>query len=291
MNHTEATSWDDMRVFLSVAREGTVRRGAATLGASHSTVLRRIAALEASLGVRLFHRRNAGYVLTAAGERARDAAIALEDRMHDIHREVQGSDARLSGHVRVALPDALLPLILRAFPRFIVAYPSIGLELVTSTRFVDLQRGEADVAVRISASPEANLVGRNVGEVSVGIYGSRTYARRAGKRDVWKLDWLGWERSVSTAFGSFIDAHVAPEHIRLRLGGMPDLEKAVDADLGVTLMPMVLGKSRRTWQCIRHIKEIRAPIWVLSHPDLQTTARVRAVRDFIGTTLARSAAR
>jgi DNA-binding transcriptional LysR family regulator len=285
MDHLDSMSWDDVRVFLSVAREGTVRRGAATIGSSHSTVLRRIGALEESLGVRLFHRRSDGYVLTPAGERARDISLVLEDRMHDIRRQVQGSDARLSGHVRVALPDAFLPLLLRALPRFEAAYPSIDLELVTSTRYADLHRGEADVAVRIAQAPDEDLVGRRVADVSVAVYGSKNYARRVGDRDVARLDWLGWERGASTAFGSWIDAHVKARQIRLRLGGVPDLEKAIDADVGVTLMPAALGDVRRTWHCFRRLKEMRTPVWVLSHVDLKTTARVRAVRDFIGDTL------
>lgn len=291
MNHDESMPWDDVRVFLGVAREGTVRGGAATLGMSHPTVLRRIRALEESLGVRLFHRRRDGYVLTPAGEHARDAALAVEDRMLDIRRQVQGSDARLSGHVRVALPDALLPLVLRSLPRFEASYPAIDLELVTSTRYVDLHRGEADLAVRITQSPDAELVGRRVADVNVGVYGSRSYARRAGDRHFSKLDWIGWERGASTTFGSWIDEHIGERQIRVRVGGVPDLEKAIDCDLGVTLMPEALGEARPTWHCYRHLKELRAPVWVLSHPDLKTTARVRAVRDFIADTLARPHAR
>jgi DNA-binding transcriptional LysR family regulator len=290
MNHTEAMSWDDVRIFLSVVREGTVRRGAATIGTSHSTALRRIGALEESLGARLFHRRREGYVLTPAGERARAAALVVEDRMQEIEREVRGSDARLSGDVRVALPDALLPIVLRALPRFEATYPSIRLELVTSTRYADLQHGDADVAVRIARAPDPELFGRRVSDVVVGVYGSKTYARRmaSAKRDVLRLDWLAWERSANTLFGTWIDEHVDARRVRLRLGGMPDLVQAIDADLGVTLMPTALAELRG-WHCFRRLKEMHSPVWVLSHPDLRTAARVRAVRDFIADALGRSA--
>jgi DNA-binding transcriptional LysR family regulator len=291
MDHIDSMSWDDVRVFLSVAREGTVRRGAAVIGSSHSTVLRRLSALEESLGVRLFHRRSDGYELTPSGERARDAALMLEDRMHDMRRQVQGGDARLSGHVRVALPDAFLPLLLRALPRFEAVYPSIELELVTSTRYVDLHRGEADVAVRIAQSPDESLVGRRVADAGVAVYGSRKYARRVGARALSRLDWLGWERGGSSVFGRWIDEHVEAGRIRLRVSGVPDLERAVDADLGVTLMASPLGEARRTWHCFRRLKDMDTPVWVLSHQDLKTTARVRAVRDFISVALAGTAGR
>ena len=290
MDHRQDLSWDDVRVFLAVAREGTVRGAAATIGTSHSTVLRRIAALEDSLAVRLFHRRREGYVMTSAGERARDAGLVLEDRMHDLRRQVQGSDTRLSGHVRVALPDAFLPLLLRALPRFEASYPGIDLELVASTRYVDLMSGEADVAVRIAQAPDDRLVGRRVANANVGVYGSRTYARRVGDRAVAKLDWLGWERGAVATFATWIDAHVKAPQVRLRLGGLPELEKAIDADLGVTLMPVSLGDARRTWHCFQRLKDMHPAVWVLSHSDLKTTARVRVVRDFIGDVLADTAA-
>jgi DNA-binding transcriptional LysR family regulator len=285
MDQLTGMSWDDVRVFLAVAREGAVRRAAALLGTSHSTVLRRIAALEESLAVLLFHRRREGYVMTSAGERVRDAALLLEDGMHDLRRQVHNSDARLSGHVRVALPDAFLPVLLRALPRFGTTYPGIALELVASTRYADLHRGEADVAVRIAEAPDDSLVGRRVATEIAGVYGSRVYARRVRKRALATLDWLGWERGATSAFANWIETHVQSSQVRLRLGGMPELEKAIDANLGVTLMPVTLGQAMPTWHCFHRLDEMQVAVWVLSHPDLKTTARVRVVRDFVADAL------
>jgi DNA-binding transcriptional LysR family regulator len=171
-------------------------------------------------------------------------------------------------------------------PRFEARYPEIDLELSAATRYVDLHRGEADVAVRIAEAPDSNLVGRRVATVSVGVYGSRSYARRNDGVGLAKLDWLAWELGSTSVFATWIDTHIKASQIRLRLGGLPELEKGIDADLGVTLMPVSLGEERRTWQRLHRVKEIQAPVWVLSHPDLKTTARVRAVRDFIGDVLA-----
>ena len=282
-------AWDDVRVFLAVAREGTVRSAAAAMGTSHSTVLRRVGALEESLDVRLFHRRRDGYLLTAAGERARDAALPIEERVRDIRREVQGGDARLSGNVRVSLPKALLPVLLRALSRFEADYPEIELELLTAKRFVDLHRGDADVAVRIAGVPDERLVGRRVAEACVGVYGSRRYARRVGERDLGQLDWLVVEQDTESALGRWIHERIEPARIRVRLGGLSDLRDAVDAHLGVTLVPCALGDKRRTWHRFHRLAELSAPVWVLSHSDLRTTARVRAVRDFIGDTLSGAA--
>ncbi|MBN4049475.1 hypothetical protein JYT86_00285 [bacterium AH-315-N03] len=127
-------------------------------------------------------------------------------------------------------------------------------------------------------------------QVAVGVYGSRRYAKRVGKRGLAELDWLAVERSVERVFGRWIDERIEPAQIRLRLGGMSDLREAVDAHLGVTLMPCALGDDRRTWHRFHRLDEVSAPVWVLSHADLRTTARVRAVRDFIGDTLARASA-
>jgi len=253
------------------------------LGISYP-LLRRIGALEESLAVQLFHRRRQGFVLTAAGERARDAAIPLEDGVRDLRIQVQGGDAQLAGRVRVSLPDAFLPLLLRAVPRFESAYPEIALQLLTDRRFADLHQGEADVAVRIASAPDERLVGRRVAIARVGIYGSQRYAARVEGRPLASLDWLGMDSPVPSRFAKWVDDHVDPSRIRIHLATAAALEAAVEADLGVTLMPCVVT-AHRHWHRFRLLEEVVAPVWVLSHPDLRTTARVRAVRDFISDAL------
>ncbi len=283
-------NWDDVRFFLALARNQTVRGTASALGTSHSTVLRRVAALETSLGARLFHRQSRGYVLTAAGERARDVATQLEESMLELRRQVQGADERLSGPVRVSTSPAFLKVLLEALPAFIARYPGIHLEFAAPTHNVDLTRGEADIAVRIAASPDPNLVGRCVGRVGVGVYGSRAYADRVDATTGWReLDWLNGNPNTFGVFASWITEHVEPSQIRLRLSGVLEMLEAISAGLGVTLLPAPQGDADPMLHCFHRIDELSAPVWVLSHSDLRTTARVRVVRAFIGETIGRAA--
>src|SRR5262252_7418264 len=107
---TDQLSWDDLRIALSIAREGSIRKSARKLGVSHSTVLRRLRELEASTRVRLFERKLEGYEATAAGQDLFDTACEVEDIVLGLERRVAGHDLRLSGAVRLTLADPFLPL-------------------------------------------------------------------------------------------------------------------------------------------------------------------------------------
>ena len=281
-------NWDDVRVLLAVSRAGTVRAAAAELGTSHSTVLRRLSALESGLETRLFERGPSGYTLTEVGEQAVASSEGVESAMDDLRRRVQGTEVEVRGTVRVSLPHAILPTVLAASHRLAREWPAIDVELVTGTEFADLARREADLAVRIGGGPDESLVGVKVGRVEVGIFGSRRYARRVGDdRPIEELEWIGWERRRASMLGRWIDGQIPVNQIHLRLGTPSDLVKAVDVHLGVTLLPTVLSAGK-AWHSFGSVEGFTAPVWVLTHADLRSTARVRAVRDFVVDTLRRS---
>src|SRR4051812_847897 len=175
---TDHIDWDDLRTALFLARAGSVRSAARSLGVSHSTVLRRLAALEARAEVRLFERKPDGYELTAAGQDVFDTAKSLEDVVLGLERRVEGRDLRLSGPVRVTLPDPLLPLLLPDARDFCAAHPAIEVTLAVGLRFADLANREADVAIRFAGEPPPDLVGRKIGSGMCAIYGSKRYLAR-----------------------------------------------------------------------------------------------------------------
>jgi len=275
-------AWDDLRIALGVAREGSIRAAARALGVSHSTVLRRIRELEGAAGVRLFERKADTYELTSAGEDVRDTAADLEDVVLALERRVDGLDLRLSGPVRVALADPLLPALLPVFRSFARTYPDIDLTLTVALGYVDLAQREADVALRIADAPPPDLVGRRVADIACAVYGSKRYLRGKRPRKLASLDWIGWPREVHSAFPRWMAERVPDARIALRVDSSWSVRDAIDADIGVALLPCALGDLRPTWQRIELIPEVRAPLWILTHRDLRATARVRILRDFLG---------
>jgi DNA-binding transcriptional LysR family regulator len=284
---TDHVSWDDLRTALSLAERGSVRGAARALGVSHSTVLRRIAALESVTSVRLFERKPEGYELTPAGQDVFDTARAVEDLVVALERRVEGRDLRLSGPIRVTLPDPFLPFLLPVFREFGRAHPEIEVTLAVGVGYADLAHREADVAIRTTSEPPPDLVGRRVAEAGVAIYGSKRYLSRRSTRDLEALDWIGWEEGSAMAFAQWMRKCVPRARVALRVTTSWVISEAIDADLGVALLPCATGSVKKGWQQVRQLKEASAPLWILTHKDLRTTARVRALRDFLADAIGR----
>ncbi len=274
-----ALNWDDLRVALAVARARSVRAAARALGVSHSTVLRRVQELESAAGVRLFERTAERYELTNAGRDVFDTAQELEDVVVALERRVEGRDLRLSGPIRVTLPDPLLPALLPIFKRFGEAYPEIDTTLSVGLQYVDLAQREADVALRIAGAPPPDLVGRRVAEIACAVYGSKRYLQGRATRNLERLDWVGWPPSSAAAFPQWMQQNVPKARVALRVHSSWAIRDAVDADIGVALLPCALGDARAHWRRLRLVPEMTTPLWILTHRDLRATARVRVLRD------------
>lgn len=282
----QALSWDDLRTALFLARNGSIRKAARALEVSHSTVLRRIADLERASGVRLFDKKPDGYELTAAGQDVFDAARSLEEIVTALERRVHGRDLQLSGPVRVTLPDPFLPFFVPLVRAFGKKYPAIEITLAVGTSYADLAKREADLAIRTAAEPPPDLVGRRVATAGVAIYGHPSYLKGKKTDDVEALDWIGWERGSEMAFAHWMAKNVPRAPIALRVANSWAVGAAVDAGAGVAILPCLLGEVRG-WRRVRLVPEASAPMWILSHRDLKTTARVRVLRDFLADALAK----
>ncbi len=278
---TDHLDWDDLRTALHLARGGSVRKAARALGVSHSTILRRVESLEAASGVRLFERTAEGLELTAAGQDVFDTAREVDELVTGLERRVAGRDLRPSGPVRVTLPDPFLPLLLPDLRTIAATHPEIELTLAVATGFADLAHREADIAVRIAAEPPPELVGRRLASAAVGIYGSARYLARRRTADLEALDWVGWDEGSSMAFARWMAANVPRARVVLRLTHAWAIRDAVDAGVGVAILPCALGGLYERWRRVRRVDEATTPIWILTHRDLRTTARVRLVRDAV----------
>lgn len=198
-------SWDDARTFLAVAEGGSISAGAARLGLGQPTVSRRVAQLEGRLGTALFTRSQRGVALTEAGERLRPAAEQMARWAAEFARLASGSEARAEGTVRIAAPPALAVDVLAPLAAELDRdHPGLCLEVRASVDYVDLARGEADLAIRTRPSNEPELMTLAQGESRVGVFAAAAYAEalaarrakagRSGPVALTELDWVTWSR-------------------------------------------------------------------------------------------------
>jgi len=270
-------NWDDLRFFIALAREGSVSAAGRILGVKHTTVARRIRALEERLGTRLFDHLRSGYAMTQAAENIFEHVLAMEAHAQGVDREAFGHDAELAGPLKLTvahdIADRLIVPKLRAFTE---AYPHIDLQLLTTTGLVDFAAREADIAVRLTAKPPDYLIGREVMRLRHGVYGTtRTLRRRHEQVDV-ILFRRGDERPPWVT-ENFPDARIV-----LRVDDVSSMAAATRNHLGLSRMPCFMGDADAG---LRRLDVPLTPsdwgVWILSHVDLRSTARVRVCREFL----------
>jgi DNA-binding transcriptional LysR family regulator len=285
-----AFAWDDLRFVLAVAEARSLAGAARRLGVNHTTVLRRIAALEERLGVRLFERLPAGHALTPAGEQVVDAARETDDRMTALERRLLGQDLRPSGIVRVTTTDTLMASILPALlAEFRAIHPRIVLEVTQSNRLVDLNRRDADVAIRPADDPPQTMIGRRIADVAFAIHGAPVHRPRSPVLDLSTRPWIGLDETLAhTTVARWMRSNVPDEAVVLRVDSLLAMQLAARAGLGLAALPCYLGATAPELVRIQGpIAEMRSALWILSHPDLRYAARVRAFAAFAVAALSR----
>ncbi len=177
--------WDDLRFFLALVRHGSLSAAAKELHVAQSTVGRRLASLEASLGVRLLNRTPDGYVPTQAGDGVRAHAQRLEAEALTLERAVGGRDARMAGLVRVTCAETVADHILApGLATLHLIHPDIMVELIPNPRELSLSMREADISVRLRQPDQHDLVVRRIGTIAFGLYASPSYLERHGTLDI-----------------------------------------------------------------------------------------------------------
>jgi len=279
--------WDDFRVFLALARSGTLSAAARALQVNQSTMSRRLAALEVAAGARLFERTASGYSLSAAGEAVRGHVEQLEAEAIGIERQLLGQDARPTGRVRLAASDSfaawfLVPR-LAAFQRL---YPGIELELVTGNQPVNLARREADISLRLSRPKEANLIARRLGLAAWAVYAASSYLSRHGKLSArgrmrgHRLIALA-EDLRGTVGARWLAKQGNLGEVVLRCNSLISQAAAVVSGLGVSPLPCLFGDCEASLERALPHTVGAHDIWLVVHPDVKSSARVRAVMDYL----------
>lgn len=284
-------NWSALHSFLEVARAGSLARAATALGVNHSTVLRRLAALEAELGIRLFDRRASGYAMTPAGEQLRELLGDIGERVEQARQRITGSDDRPQGTVRLTTTESLATVVLMPhLVAFRARYPGIRLELVVDNAPLNLREREADIAVRPSNSPPEHLIGRRVGRLRFAPYAARhsLQARRIGIRpdtltDWNTVEWIGPGESLAhLALARWMRQHVDADRVIARLDSLPAMVAAVRHGLAAgMLLEMLAEGDRELIRLAPPPDTLDTQVWVLVHPDVRRLARVRVLSDFL----------
>ncbi|WP_448206133.1 LysR family transcriptional regulator [Azospirillum sp. sgz302134] len=271
--------WDDLRFFIELARNGSLSATARRLRVDHTTVARRVAALESRLGIKLFDRLPRGYALTPEGEEVAALAARLEEDAFAIERFAQGQPGEPSGTVRLSAP----PVFASAFiaPRlgpFRERFPQIVLELVGDARAASLTRREADLAVRLNRPDQEGLVSRRLGTMGYGLYASPSYLEKRAEAD-WGF--VGYDESLDhVPQQRWLRGVAAGRPFVFRANDLASLAAAARAGLGIAALPHFLG---RPDPGLVHVPTEPAPggreLWLLVHNDLRRAGRVRAVMD------------
>lgn len=284
-----AMDWNDLRYFLAVAEEGSTLAAGRALRVSQTTVARRIAALEEALGLTLFEKRQAGYVLTPAGEGLIDRAKQVEAAT-DGFAEASAALARdCSGMVRITTQEifanTLLGPILRELHEL---HPEIVIEIDTQQDLLDLGAGEADVALRSTAGEApAGTVGRSLCIDDWTLYCSREYAERHGVPHTRK-ELLGhaiigggggklWRHYEAWLKSLGLEGQVAMHHAT-----STGLLTAVRSGFGIAVLPCIVADADLDLiQCVPPREDHNRSMWLLTHERVRHTPRVRIVVDFL----------
>jgi DNA-binding transcriptional LysR family regulator len=280
--------WNDLRYFLELSRQGKLIKAAARLHVDHTTVSRRIAALETQLDVRLFDKSPRGYQLTDAGLRLLPMAEKIEAQSNQLFQDISGKDARLSGTVRIATPEALgSQVIARHVTEFRNNHPDIEIELVAETRRMSLSKREADIAITLSRPDSGRLICWKLCEYRLKLYAARGYLD--ANPPILRPDDLAAHQFVSYIDDlidmpelRFFESNFKNARVVFRSTNVSAQFNAILGGIGLGMVHCFMAQNEdRLIPVLPEQIRIDRTYWLLVHEDLRHVARVDAVCQFL----------
>lgn len=288
-------AWDDIRLVAAIAETGSLAGAAEKLGVNHSTVFRRLAQIEATMGGPVFEKGRHGYLPTGAGEEMAALGQRMEADVSAFSRKLAGAEPAPQGELRVTTNDTLLMhLLMPMLARFREAYPEIRLDMVLGNQVLNLSKRDADIAIRASDNPPDTLVGRMLAQVAWAIYGRKGDFPEAPEPDaLYSHRWVTLaDNFAHLKAAKYVRAHVPPERIAFKVNTVLGLAEAVELGMGVGPLPCFIADAREGLVRLSAPDESFATkLWILTHPDLRAAQRVRAFMDFMGQEITRQRAR
>jgi DNA-binding transcriptional LysR family regulator len=272
--------WADVRVFVALARHGSLSATARVLGVNHATVARRLAGLEQTLRTKLFERRPTGYVLTAAGRQALEPASAMEHAAGTLSRV--RSEVSLTGLIRITATPSLSEMFLT--PRLMALhklYPALDFEIIAERGRVSLPRHQSDIALRLGRPERGNILGRRVASVGYGFYCDRKWRDRL--KDGISPLFIGFdEAGAQFPEALWLARQLRGQRLSFRANYQTGQIAAARAGFGIALLPHFLTAGEPA------LVEVRLPevppareLWLLTRRDVRRTPQLRTVTDFL----------
>lgn len=293
MGQEKRLAWDDFRLIRAIAEKRALPAAAVALGLNHSTVFRRLGQIEDALGLKLFERHRSGYVTTPAGDEMAELAERVDQDITAFARRLAGQEIKPAGELRVTTNDTLLvDLLTPLLAGFLGRCPEIRLDIVLSNQALNLSRRDADVAIRATDNPPETLVGRRAGRIAWCLYGRSDDAelRQAALADgLWDRHWVSLgDQFTSLKAVRYLQKHVAPERVVYRINTVLGLAEAVEAGIGIGFLPCFIADRRPGLVRLSEPDpELAADLWLLTHPDLRHSPRVRVFLDYMAGELTR----
>ena len=278
--------WNDLRYFLAVSRAGTLAGAARDLAVRHSTVARRLEALEEALAVSLFTRTPDGLVLTEAGAGILPQAEAAERAALAIERQAAGGDTRIAGTVRLTTSEGFSGFLVRRLAALNERYPELMVEVLSGNRFYDLTRGEADLAVRIGETTQPDLICKRIGLAGWSVYAAAAYLARRGMPasldDLRGHAVIGFDETLAQVPGAlWLDRHAAGAEVVMRGNSIFAVLNAAIVGMGIAVLPCFMAEAEPNLRRLSAETTGSREIWLVFHPDVAKIARVRTVIDFV----------
>lgn len=280
-------NWDDVRIFLGVARAGQILGAARRLGVNHATVARRLSALEASLKVTLVIRRTNGCELTQAGEEFMAAAERMEAEMLAARALVGNADVALAGTVRIGAPDGFgTAFLVPRLGQLTGRYPDLTIQLVPVPRSFSLSRREADIAIVVDRPEQGRLVARKLVDYTLGLYADRDYLAENGMpqvpEDLSRHRLIGYVEdlviSPSLNYASEISRDwKATFEVSSALGQV----EAVRAGAGIGILHSFIARQHANLVAVLPERVIHRAYWLAYHESMRTLTRITTVAKFI----------
>lgn len=275
----ERLSLDDLELLRAIGAHGSLTGAAKALAIEHSSAFRRLATIEARVGSALFRRSRRGYAPTETGELAIVGAQRLLADADQLQRRLAGRDARAEGRIRVTIPDTLVGLAARMCGEFSAAHPALRCDLVVANAFFNLQRPEAEVALRASAAAPDGLSTRRIGAIATAAYAPSGETRGPAIADG---DWIGFDDTLAhLSSARWLREHVPEQRIAMRVNSLPAALAACQAGIGRALLPRYFADAAPGVKRLGEpLQEIRTDLWFATHPDLRRSAKIRLLREF-----------
>lgn len=271
-------SWDDLRVFLAVARAGSLTGAAGRLRLGVATVSRRVERLEAALGAALFTRHQTGYRLTDEGA----ALLFRAEAMEVAAAGIAPGGGEVAGTVRLATAETLAnEVVVPSLPALLARHPGLVVEVVTNVATANLHRRDADLALRMVRPEAGRVTVRRVGTLGFALFGAPAYL--AGREGAPLQDHrlIGWDEALrGLPAAAWVARALRDRPPALTTTTLAGQLAAARAGLGLAILPRFLGLEAGLVD-LSHELGLDQSIWLVLHADLAASARVRAVADHL----------